>query len=105
MTVNMHDAKTRLSQLVAKVEAGEEVVISRNGKPVAKLTRIVPKKRAKFGFAKGSIEIVGEITDPMPAEWLDMLYNAPVCTNDDPHFRGIDGKKKLKPAKSTKRAS
>ena len=83
-TVNMHEAKTRLSQLVAKVEAGEEVVISRDGKPVAKLTRIAPRKRAKFGFAKGTIDVAGDINDPMPDEWLDMFYNAPINANDDP---------------------
>lgn len=38
--VNMHDAKTHLSRLVERVEAGEEIVISRAGKPVAKLVPI-----------------------------------------------------------------
>ena len=37
--VNVHDAKTSLSQLLARVEAGEDIVIARNGKPVARLTR------------------------------------------------------------------
>ena len=35
-TVNVHEAKTNLSRLLAQVEAGEEVVIARNGKPVAR---------------------------------------------------------------------
>jgi prevent-host-death family protein len=38
-TVNVHEAKTTLSALLAQVEQGEEVVIARNGEPVAKLTR------------------------------------------------------------------
>ena len=37
--VNVHDAKTSLSQLLARVEAGEDILIARNGKPVARLTR------------------------------------------------------------------
>lgn len=37
--VNVHDAKTSLSQLLARAEAGEDIVIARNGKPVARLTR------------------------------------------------------------------
>jgi prevent-host-death family protein len=77
-TVNMHEAKTRLSQLVATVEAGEEVVIARAGKPVAKLTAITPRKRAKFGFAKGSVKVRGDITDPLPQDLLDAFYNGPV---------------------------
>lgn len=40
-TVNVHEAKTSLSALLAEVERGEEVVIARNGQPVAKLTRVV----------------------------------------------------------------
>lgn len=55
--VGMHEAKTRLSQLVDQVERGvrEEVVISRNGRPVAKLVPFEPKKKGgiKFGLAKG----------------------------------------------------
>ena len=38
-TVNVHEAKTHLSRLLARVEAGEEVTIARNGKPVARLVR------------------------------------------------------------------
>ena len=39
-TVNIYDAKTRLSQLVDQAAAGEDVVVSRNGKPLARLTRL-----------------------------------------------------------------
>lgn len=41
-TVNVHDAKTHLSALLGEVERGEEVVIARNGRPVARLTRVEP---------------------------------------------------------------
>ena len=40
VTVNVHEAKTHLSRLLAQVEAGEEVVIARNGAPVARLVHI-----------------------------------------------------------------
>ncbi len=43
ITANMHEAKTRLSELVAAVEAGETVVIQRNGKPAARLVPIEPR--------------------------------------------------------------
>jgi prevent-host-death family protein len=42
-TVNVYEAKTQLSKLLAEVEAGAEVVVARNGVPVAKLTPIAPK--------------------------------------------------------------
>ena len=42
-TVNVGDAKTHLSQLIARAEAGEDVIIARDGEPVA---RIVPLERA-----------------------------------------------------------
>jgi prevent-host-death family protein len=44
--VGMHDAKTHLSRLVERAEAGEEVVIQRNGKPVVRLVPIVEKPRS-----------------------------------------------------------
>jgi prevent-host-death family protein len=53
-TVNIHEAKTQLSKLVAEVEAGGDVVLSRAGKPVARLVRFagaLPARR--FGAMKG----------------------------------------------------
>jgi prevent-host-death family protein len=47
ITVNIGEAKTRLSELVAKVEAGEEVVIARDNEPVAKLTALNDEKRRR----------------------------------------------------------
>ena len=42
LLINVHEAKSTLSALLARVEQGEEIVIARNGRPVAKLTRIAP---------------------------------------------------------------
>ena len=59
--VNMHDAKTRFSQLVESVESGAmtEVVIARNGKPAAKLVAIdTPTRRPiRFGLGKGRFKL------------------------------------------------
>jgi prevent-host-death family protein len=58
--VGMHEAKTKLSQLVKRAEAGEEIVIQRNGKPVA---RLVPIEEDRGGIAslrgifRGQVEI------------------------------------------------
>jgi prevent-host-death family protein len=46
VTANIHQAKTNLSKLIERAEAGEEVVIARNGKPVVRLTVIEPAKPA-----------------------------------------------------------
>jgi len=43
ITVKVHEAKTHLSELLAKVEAGEEVIIARGNDPIARLTRVEPK--------------------------------------------------------------
>lgn len=54
-TVNMHQAKTHLSKLVARVEGGEQIVITRAGKPAAKLVPVPQEKpgRRKLGAWEG----------------------------------------------------
>jgi prevent-host-death family protein len=81
-SVNIHEAKTQLSRLISKVEAGEEIVISRAGKPVAKLVRVQPKKRAKFGFMKGQVWIAPDFDAPDP-ELEKLFYDGPVVPDDD----------------------
>ena len=50
MIVNMHDAKTNLSDLIARVEAGETVCIARNNRPIVKLVKLEPSDtRPGFG--------------------------------------------------------
>ena len=74
-TVNIHEAKTNLSSLIADVEAGEEVVIARAGKPVAKLVPIRsrqprPARRNIAGALKGKIKIGPDFDDPLPEDIL-----------------------------------
>jgi prevent-host-death family protein len=70
--VNIYDAKTRFSQLVDQAASGEEVVISRNGKPLVKITRLDngPKQRIKFGVLKGKVTIAADFDAPLPPEVL-----------------------------------
>lgn len=69
--VNVHDAKTHLSRLLADVERGEEVVISRAGKPVARLVPIVaPAGPRVLGADKGKVVIADDFDAPLPAELL-----------------------------------
>lgn len=54
--VNIHEAKTHFSKLVERVEAGEEIVIARSGRPVAKLVPYVGRKEPrKLGTLRGKI--------------------------------------------------
>ena len=74
VTVNVHEAKTNLSRLLAQVEAGEDVVIARNGKPVARLvrcTRPARRKRQPDVPSKGKFTVVPDsFFDPLPEEEL-----------------------------------
>ncbi len=56
ITVNVNQAKTHLSLLLAQVEAGEEVTIARNGKPVARLVPCKKRGKRQFGSMKGNKE-------------------------------------------------
>ena len=66
-TVNVHEAKTHLSRLLERVERGEEVVIARAGKPVARLTPVAPVERP-LGFVDGQFD--ESFWDPLPEEEL-----------------------------------
>ena len=68
--VNVHEAETQLSRLLAQVEAGEEVVIARRGQPVARLVRCNPAGNRRFGAMKGKIKITDAFFEPLPEEEL-----------------------------------
>jgi prevent-host-death family protein len=69
MQINVHEAKTHFSKLLARVSNGEEIIISKAGKPVALLMPIKPRShRRKPGSAKGKIIIHDTFTDPLPAD-------------------------------------
>lgn len=62
-TVNMLDAKTNLSRLVEAVESGDEseILIARNGKPVARLTAVKRDVSKRIGVAEGEFEVPDDI--------------------------------------------
>ncbi len=68
--INVHRAKTHLSRLLDRAQAGEEFLIAKAGKPVARLGPIAPaRKKVRFGVLKGKIRIPGNFDTPLP-EWL-----------------------------------
>ena len=70
-TVSVHAAKTHLSQLLARVEAGEVITIARGRTPVAKLVPVVAKPKREFGAMAGKISIGPEFFEPLPEDELD----------------------------------
>ena len=68
-TVKVHEAKTHLSRLLERVEAGEEITIARGKRPVARLVPIVAAPR-RPGLLKGKIRIAKGFDAPLPEELL-----------------------------------
>ena len=76
MTVNTHEAKSRLSELIRIVESGEEVVIARAGHPVARLVAATsPRPSRTPGALRGQIRIHGDLvtSDPEIVEQFEAL--------------------------------
>jgi prevent-host-death family protein len=93
MIVNIHAAKTNLSKLIEKAEAGEEVVIARNGKPVVKLTPVKapsahpsgveePDAPSWFGALRGQIWIAPGSERP-DEELTREMEDGPISPPDD----------------------
>ena len=74
-TVNVHEAKAHLSEYLARVEAGETVVICRRNKPVAELRPVAPERKTPrpIGLAKGVGHVPPEFFAPLDDELLDLF--------------------------------
>jgi prevent-host-death family protein len=77
MTLNLYDAKTQLSSLVDKAADGEEIIIAKNGRPMAKLVAIHEVKR-KPGRLKDKIWISDDFDAPMTEEELAAFYDGAI---------------------------
>ena len=70
-TINIHEAKTQLSALVARAEAGEEIVISRANKPVVRLVPVGPEPvQRRLGEARGLV-MIGPDFDELPDDLME----------------------------------
>jgi prevent-host-death family protein len=74
-TVNIYEAKTHLSRMVDRAAEGEEIIIFRNGRPVARLCQLEPRKRnsVKFGLLKGRFEVPDDFDAPLPDDLLRLF--------------------------------
>jgi len=74
MKVNTHEAKTQLSKLLVRVQAGEEIIIAKAGEPVARLVPIESNaSNRKPGTARGKVVVTADFDEPLPDELLDEL--------------------------------
>ena len=71
-SVGVHEAKTHLSKLLKRVAAGEEIVISNGGTPIARLVGIEPPRR-ELGFDEGRFTVPEDFDAPLPDELYDLL--------------------------------
>jgi prevent-host-death family protein len=73
--VNIHDAKSHFSKLLNRVMGGEEIIIAKSGKPVARLVSLHKKSKERpFGTAKNKIKIIGDFNEPLSDEIIDSFY-------------------------------
>lgn len=69
--INIHQAKTQFSRLVERAAGGEEIVIAKSGKPVARLVAYtVRKEPRRSGYMRGKIRIKKSFDQPLPKELL-----------------------------------
>lgn len=72
-SVGVHEAKTTLSDLLRRVESGEEVVIRRGDQPVARLVPIHGVTIRRLGIDAGRLEVPDDFDAPLPDEFLDQF--------------------------------
>lgn len=70
-TVNIHEAKTHLSRLLESVAAGQEIIVAKAGKPMARLSPIgKPVSPLRLGVLKGRVILAEDFDAPLPADAL-----------------------------------
>jgi prevent-host-death family protein len=68
-TVNVHEAKTHLSRLLDRAQGGEEFVIAKAGRPVARLGPLArPGKKRRLGLLDGKLKVPDDFNEPLPDE-------------------------------------
>ena len=68
-TVNVHEAKTHFSRLLDRAQEGEEFVIAKAGRPVARLGPLArPGKKRRLGLLDGKFRVPDDFNEPLPAE-------------------------------------
>lgn len=83
-TISVYEARANLSKLIERTLAGEEVVITRRGKPVV---RLVPAEETRPprrpGRLKGKFELPDSFFDPLPEDIIEAFYESSIFPDDD----------------------
>ncbi len=66
--IGVHEAKTHLSRLLRRVAAGEEIVLARGGRPIARLVPVERRERRVLGQDRGIFEVPNDFDAPLPPE-------------------------------------
>ncbi len=76
-TINIHEAKTHLSRFVERAAAGEEIIIAKAGKPMAKLVPLLhmPSRR-NLGMFKGKLNVPDDFDTPLSDEMVGLFENS-----------------------------
>jgi|GraSoiStandDraft_11_1057310.scaffolds.fasta_scaffold803684_1 prevent-host-death family protein len=83
--INIHEAKTQLSRLVELANQGEEIIIAKAGKPMARLAPLArPLPVRKPGILKGKVWFGDNFDEPMSEEELALWYSAPIEPKEEP---------------------
>ncbi|MCD6706302.1 MAG: type II toxin-antitoxin system Phd/YefM family antitoxin [Thiobacillus sp.] len=73
-TINIHEAKTHLSRLLEQVAVGEEIVIAKAGKPIARLVPLeAPPKKRQLGLLKGKLNVPDDFDAPLTGDELTLF--------------------------------
>lgn len=79
ITINIHEAKTHLSRFVEQAAAGEEIIIAKAGKPMARLVPLqgLPFRR-KLGLFKGQLNVPDDFDAPLDDKSIARFENTPI---------------------------
>lgn len=81
--VNVHEAKTRLSELLVRVERGDEIVIARGGRPIARLVAFEQPTARELGFLPG-LDTPDSFFEPLPESEIAAWEGGPLSDANEP---------------------
>ena len=82
-TVSVYHARAEFSRLIERALDGEEIVITRRGKPAVRLVPVEePRPHRKPGALKGKLELPESFFDPLPDDIIDAFYNSKIFPDE-----------------------
>ena len=83
-SVSVYQARAELSRLIERALAGEEIIVTRRGRPTVRLVPVEPDQpRRKPGALKGKLTLPESFFDPLPDEIIDAFYESKIFPDDE----------------------